>query len=293
MQKMKTISQQHSQMTEDDRSPEELQKVFERVEITIPPSTPPSRESPNPNLSSPTQPGLTPTAGLVSSSNVLKEKDPNLVTSRNSMNPSIHHNNHLLHHNLHHHSSHNQMSSPPATLSANDPHYPCFQLQQQNNVSSNNYYHSSNSNSGYNSYSCSPSTGHHYLFGSRTNSMSGTDPLAVASSPPSSSFCCPSPSTCPFAPAASNDENSMMMSHYNDHVSSSLRPETNRFVIDGDFCYTDFARRGEASREFTTFRVQDYSWDDQGFSLVNQLYNDVGNLLDDKFKVTYNMTYYT
>ena len=85
----------------------------------------------------------------------------------------------------------------------------------------------------------------------------------------------------------------MMMSHYNDHVSSSLRSETNRFVIDGDFCYTDFARRGEASREFTTFRVQDYSWDDQGFSLVNQLYNDVGNLLDDKFKVTYNMTYYT
>lgn len=295
MQKMKTISQQHSQMTEDDRSPEELQKVFERVEITIPPSTPPSHESPSPSLSQPTQSGLTSTSGLLSSSNVLKEKDPNLVTSCNSMNPLIHHNNHLLHHHSHHHSSHNPMSSPPpATLSANDPHYPCFQLQQQNNVTSNNYYHSSNSNSGYNSYSCSPSTGHHYLFSSRTNSVSGVDPLAVAPSPPSASFCCPSPSTCPFAaPAASNDENSMTMSHYNDHASSSLRSEINRFVIDGEFCYTDFARRGEASRQFTTFRVQDYSWDDQGFSLVNQLYNDVGNLLDDKFKVTYNMTYYT
>lgn len=38
---------------------------------------------------------------------------------------------------------------------------------------------------------------------------------------------------------------------------------------------------------------KDYSWDDQGYSLVNQLYNDVGNLLDEKFKTTYNLTYYT
>lgn len=65
-----------------------------------------------------------------------------------------------------------------------------------------------------------------------------------------------------------------------------------RFVIDPDFSYIDFARRG-ANSEFTTFRVQDYSWDDHGFSLVNQLYNDVGNLLDEKFKKTYHMTYYT
>lgn len=39
--------------------------------------------------------------------------------------------------------------------------------------------------------------------------------------------------------------------------------------------------------------MQDYSWDDHGYSLVNRLYNDVGNLLDEKFKTTYNLTYFT
>lgn len=33
--------------------------------------------------------------------------------------------------------------------------------------------------------------------------------------------------------------------------------------------------------------------DDHGFSLVNQFYDNVGNLLDDKFKLAYNLTYYT
>lgn len=55
-----------------------------------------------------------------------------------------------------------------------------------------------------------------------------------------------------------------------------------------------FARlqRGQLN-DIPTFRVQDYSWDDHGYSLVNRLYNDVGNLLDDKFKTAYNLTYYT
>lgn len=39
--------------------------------------------------------------------------------------------------------------------------------------------------------------------------------------------------------------------------------------------------------------MQDYSWDDHGYSLVNRLYNDVGNLLDEKFKTAYNLTYFT
>lgn len=43
----------------------------------------------------------------------------------------------------------------------------------------------------------------------------------------------------------------------------------------------------------STFRVQDYSWDDHGFSLVNRLYNDVGHLLDLKFRAAYNLTYFT
>ncbi len=39
--------------------------------------------------------------------------------------------------------------------------------------------------------------------------------------------------------------------------------------------------------------MQDYSWDDHAFSLINRLYNDVGNLIDDKFRLTYHLTYYT
>lgn len=43
----------------------------------------------------------------------------------------------------------------------------------------------------------------------------------------------------------------------------------------------------------STFRIQDYSWDDHGFSLVSSLYNDVGDLLDLKFRAAYNLTYFT
>ncbi|XP_065350350.1 sestrin homolog isoform X2 [Cloeon dipterum] len=64
------------------------------------------------------------------------------------------------------------------------------------------------------------------------------------------------------------------------------------FIEDTEFTYQDFQRRGETG-DFPTFRVQDYSWEDHGYSLVNRLYNDVGNLLDAKFKKAYNMTYYT
>lgn len=71
-----------------------------------------------------------------------------------------------------------------------------------------------------------------------------------------------------------------------------LKPSIGQFVEDPMFIYEDFARRGETS-EIPTFRVQDYSWDDHGYSLVNRLYSDVGNLLDEKFKTSYNLTYYT
>lgn len=71
-----------------------------------------------------------------------------------------------------------------------------------------------------------------------------------------------------------------------------LKPSIGQFVEDPTFIYEDFARRGETS-DIPTFRVQDYSWDDHGYSLVNRLYSDVGNLLDEKFKTAYNLTYYT
>uniref|UniRef100_A0A182WX33 eIF-4F 25 kDa subunit n=1 Tax=Anopheles quadriannulatus TaxID=34691 RepID=A0A182WX33_ANOQN len=65
-----------------------------------------------------------------------------------------------------------------------------------------------------------------------------------------------------------------------------------RYVDDPGFTYQDFARRG-AENIPQTFRIQDYSWDDHGYSLVNRLYNDVGFYLDDKFRAAYNLTYYT
>ncbi|KAF4530275.1 hypothetical protein B566_EDAN007316 [Ephemera danica] len=71
-----------------------------------------------------------------------------------------------------------------------------------------------------------------------------------------------------------------------------LKSDISHFVEDSTFLYQDFAKRGEIS-DIPTFRVQDYSWDDHGYSLVNRLYSDVGNLLDEKFKTAYNLTYYT
>lgn len=73
---------------------------------------------------------------------------------------------------------------------------------------------------------------------------------------------------------------------------ADAEPDLLKFVQDVDFAYVDFARRRDAGN-LQTFRVQDYSWDDHGFSLVNQLYDNVGSLLDEKFKITYNLTYNT
>ncbi|XP_033153217.1 sestrin homolog [Drosophila mauritiana] len=63
------------------------------------------------------------------------------------------------------------------------------------------------------------------------------------------------------------------------------------YVDDANFIYQDFARRGTES--INTFRIQDYSWEDHGYSLVDGLYNDVGIFLDAKFRAAYNLTYCT
>lgn len=41
------------------------------------------------------------------------------------------------------------------------------------------------------------------------------------------------------------------------------------------------------------FLLQDYTWENHGFSLVNRLYSDIGHLLDEKFRMVYNLTYNT
>ncbi|KAG1659629.1 Sestrin-1 [Nymphon striatum] len=75
-------------------------------------------------------------------------------------------------------------------------------------------------------------------------------------------------------------------------VVSTPRGDVSRYIQDSQFVYQDFAKRGELT-DIPTFRVQDYSWDDHGFSLANRLYNEVGTLLDEKFKKAYNLTYNT
>lgn len=64
------------------------------------------------------------------------------------------------------------------------------------------------------------------------------------------------------------------------------------FIDDPDFTYQDFTKRGE-HQEISTFRAQDYSWEDHGYSLANRLYSGIGSLLDAKFQVAYDLTYYT
>lgn len=51
--------------------------------------------------------------------------------------------------------------------------------------------------------------------------------------------------------------------------SLDLPQQIGRYVDDPNFTYQDFARRG-AENIPQTFRIQDYSWDDHGYSLVNR-----------------------
>ncbi|XP_053942224.1 sestrin-2 isoform X3 [Cuculus canorus] len=76
-----------------------------------------------------------------------------------------------------------------------------------------------------------------------------------------------------------------------DIAEHSLQSNVLCFVEDPEFGYKDFTRRGEQAPP--TFRAQDYTWEDHGYSLINRLYPDVGQLLDEKFQVVYNLTYNT
>ncbi|XP_058030208.1 sestrin-1 isoform X2 [Ahaetulla prasina] len=66
--------------------------------------------------------------------------------------------------------------------------------------------------------------------------------------------------------------------------------DVSRHFEDTSYGYKDFSRHG---MHVPTFRVQDYSWEDHGYSLVNRLYPDVGQLIDEKFQIAYNLTYNT
>ncbi|CAG0916073.1 unnamed protein product [Notodromas monacha] len=65
------------------------------------------------------------------------------------------------------------------------------------------------------------------------------------------------------------------------------------FTVDRDFVYQDFVGRNQPA-VCPTLRIQDCSWEDQGFSLLSRLYSDVSSVyLDDKHRTAYNLTYNT
>nr|XP_002129228.1 sestrin-3 isoform X2 [Ciona intestinalis] len=64
-----------------------------------------------------------------------------------------------------------------------------------------------------------------------------------------------------------------------------------RYVEDPQFSYQDFAKR-DAHAEIPTFRAQDYNWD-HAFTVMTGYYGEVAELLDEKYKTAYNLTYKT
>uniref|UniRef100_A0A8C5E3C4 Sestrin-3-like n=1 Tax=Gouania willdenowi TaxID=441366 RepID=A0A8C5E3C4_GOUWI len=112
-----------------------------------------------------------------------------------------------------------------------------------------------------------------------------TDLVALSKSPNGTP-----PAFCPFDAANGNTSVPQSLTTPNEHVKQRQEEEAvvcwcadlSRFITDPDFCYQEFARREDD--QFQVFRVQDYSWEDHGFSLVNRLYSDIGHLLDDRFR---------
>lgn len=63
-------------------------------------------------------------------------------------------------------------------------------------------------------------------------------------------------------------------------------------VEEPEFSYVDFIKFKHTSQ---TFKASDYSWEMHGYSTANRFYtgNDIGAVLDEKFQVAREFTYYT
>ena len=71
-----------------------------------------------------------------------------------------------------------------------------------------------------------------------------------------------------------------------------VKEDIRRFLTDAEFTYEDFAKQSSGAG-FATFRVQDYSWEEHGYSLASELSGEIAELLEDKFQTTQNLTYFT
>lgn len=74
--------------------------------------------------------------------------------------------------------------------------------------------------------------------------------------------------------------------------SSSSSGQSPGVIEDSDFCPLEQLSRREQTMRRSTFRVQDYSWEDHGYSLSNRLYTEIGTLFDEKLNVAQNLTYH-
>lgn len=73
---------------------------------------------------------------------------------------------------------------------------------------------------------------------------------------------------------------------------SKVESSTSHLVDHPEFVYADFAKYKEKDTVLT-FRASDCSWETHGFSIANRFYPDIGDLLDEKFRVAKQFTYNT
>ncbi|XP_057306159.1 sestrin-1-like [Hydractinia symbiolongicarpus] len=73
--------------------------------------------------------------------------------------------------------------------------------------------------------------------------------------------------------------------------SFSIDSDYDRYIEDKNFHYEEFAKR--KTKDIEVFRAQDYSWQQHCFAFINRLFPEMGTLLDDKFRCSFNLTYNT
>jgi len=73
-----------------------------------------------------------------------------------------------------------------------------------------------------------------------------------------------------------------------EETSSSEDEYLSRYLEDPDFSFQD-----EVGEKEEKLRAQDFNWEDKAYHLVSQLHPEVAELLDDKFRITNDLTYKT
>uniref|UniRef100_A0A9J7XE30 Sestrin 4 n=1 Tax=Cyprinus carpio carpio TaxID=630221 RepID=A0A9J7XE30_CYPCA len=119
-----------------------------------------------------------------------------------------------------------------------------------------------------------------FVFGSGSDSDTTPTPRVHHGTPPGYCLCDAANGNTALSPSLAGPTEKAPRRREEDEAMFSADPS--RFVTDPEFGYQEFARREED--HFQVFRVQDYSWEDHGFSLVNRLYSDIGHLLDERFR---------